>query len=34
MYFDSPGKHGFVLQGDGLAAFRALLADPYFSFRG
>jgi hypothetical protein len=34
MYFDSPGKHGFVLQGDGLAAFKALLADPYFSFRG
>jgi hypothetical protein len=34
MYFDSPGKHGFQLQGDGLAAFRALAADPYFSFRG
>lgn len=34
MYFDAPGKHGFQLQGEGLAAFRALVADPYFSFRG
>ncbi len=34
MYFDAPGKHGFQLQGEGLAAFRALAADPYFSFRG
>lgn len=34
MYFDAPGKHGFQLQGDGLAAFKVLVDDPYFSFRG
>ena len=33
MYFDAPGKHGFQLQGEGLAAFRALAADPYFTRR-
>lgn len=35
VFFDAPGKRGdWSLQGAGMTAFRALAAEPYFSFRG